>query len=121
MLGKLFTRVPSVSNVLEKGKTPYLMKFLEEICFYLTRSRNGIFVIVKTNVFGIDEGRFVVVKTNVYRIDGGRLVLVVFFFFFFFFVFSFVFVFVFSHFEHVAIVFCTDPLLSFWKDCFFSK
>ena len=35
------------------------MKFLEEICFYLTRSRNNIFVIVKTNVFGIDGGRLV--------------------------------------------------------------
>ena len=35
------------------------MGFLEEICFYLTRSRNNIFVIVKTNVFGIDGGRLV--------------------------------------------------------------
>ena len=35
------------------------MKFLEEICFYLRRSRNNIFVIVKTNVFGIDGGRLV--------------------------------------------------------------
>ena len=33
------------------------MKFLEEICFYLTRSWIDIFVIVKTNVFGIDGGR----------------------------------------------------------------
>ena len=31
------------------------MGFLEEICFYLTRSRNNIFVIVKI-VFGIDGG-----------------------------------------------------------------
>ena len=30
------------------------MKFSEEICFYLTRSRNDIFVIVKKNVFGIN-------------------------------------------------------------------
>ena len=36
------------------------MKFLEEICFYLTRAWNDIFVIVKTNVFGIDRGRLVV-------------------------------------------------------------
>ena len=35
------------------------MKFLEEISFYLTRSRNDIFVIVKTNVFGNDGGRLV--------------------------------------------------------------
>ena len=35
------------------------MGFLEEICFYQTRSRNKIFVIVKTNVFGIDGGRLV--------------------------------------------------------------
>ena len=35
------------------------MGFLEEICFYLTRSRNNILVIVKTNVFGIDGGRLV--------------------------------------------------------------
>ena len=35
------------------------MKFLEEICFYLTRSPNDIFVIVKTNVLGIDGGRLV--------------------------------------------------------------
>ena len=35
------------------------MKFLEEISFYLTRSRNDIFVIVKTNVFGIDGSRLV--------------------------------------------------------------
>ena len=35
------------------------MKFLEEICFYLTRSWIDIFVIVKTNVFGIDGGRLV--------------------------------------------------------------
>ena len=58
MLGKLFSRVPSVSIVLDK-KFPKLMKFLEEICFYLTRSRIDIFVIVKTNVFGIDGGRLV--------------------------------------------------------------
>ena len=36
-----------------------LMKFLEEICFYLTRLRTHVFVIVKTNVFGIDGGRLV--------------------------------------------------------------
>ena len=35
------------------------MGFLEEICFYLTISRNNIFVIVKRNVFGIDGGRLV--------------------------------------------------------------
>ena len=35
------------------------MKFLEEICFYLIRSWIDIFVIVKTNVFGIDGGRLV--------------------------------------------------------------
>ena len=35
------------------------MKFLEEICFYQTRSRNNIFVIVTTNVFWIDGGRLV--------------------------------------------------------------
>ena len=35
------------------------MKFLEEICFYLTRSRNHILVIAKTNIFGIDGGRLV--------------------------------------------------------------
>ena len=35
------------------------MKFLEEICFYLTRSWIDIFAIVKTNVFGIDGGRLV--------------------------------------------------------------
>ena len=35
------------------------MKFWEEICFYLTRSWLDIFVIVKTNVFGIDGGRLV--------------------------------------------------------------
>ena len=35
------------------------MKFLEEICIYLTRLRNDIFVIAKTNVFGIDGGRSV--------------------------------------------------------------
>ena len=35
------------------------MKFLLEICFYLTRLRNDIFVIVKTNVFGIDDDMLV--------------------------------------------------------------
>ena len=35
------------------------MKFLEEICFYLIRSWNDIFVIVKTNVFMFDGGRLV--------------------------------------------------------------
>ena len=35
------------------------MKCLEEICFYLTGSWNHVFVIVKTNVFGIDGGRLV--------------------------------------------------------------
>ena len=35
------------------------MKFLKEICFYLTRSWNDNFVIVKTNVFGINGGRLV--------------------------------------------------------------
>ena len=37
------------------------MKFLEEICFYLTRSWIDIFVIVKTNVFVIDGYRQVLV------------------------------------------------------------
>ena len=35
------------------------MKFSEDICFYLTRSRNNIFVNVPTNVFGIGGGRLV--------------------------------------------------------------
>ena len=35
------------------------MKCLEETCFYLIRSWNHVFVIVKTNAFGIDGGRLV--------------------------------------------------------------
>ena len=35
------------------------MKCLEVICSYLTRSLTHVFVIVKTNAFGIDGGRFV--------------------------------------------------------------
>ena len=55
------------------------MKSLEEICFYLTRSRNNILVILKTNVFGVDGGM---------AMASIRFV---------------------SHFQHVAIVFCRDP------------
>ena len=35
------------------------MKCLEVICSYLTRSLTYVFVIVKTNAFGIDGGRLV--------------------------------------------------------------
>ena len=35
------------------------MKCLEVICSYLTRSWTHVFVIVKTNAFGIDEGKLV--------------------------------------------------------------
>ena len=35
------------------------MKCLEVICSYLTRSLTHVFVIVKTNAFGIDGGRLV--------------------------------------------------------------
>ena len=34
-----------------------LMKFSEDICFYLPRSRNEFYVVVKKNACGVDEGR----------------------------------------------------------------
>ena len=55
------------------------MKVLEQICFYLTRSRNDIFVIAKTNIFGIDGGRLVLGLFYIRAYSD-------FFFFFFFFV-----------------------------------
>ena len=58
MLGKLFQQGTIAKHCVRKIKYE-LMKFLEEICFYLTRSQNNIFVIVKTNIFGIDGGRLV--------------------------------------------------------------
>ena len=33
------------------------MKFAEDICFYLPRSRNEFYVVVKKNACGIDGGR----------------------------------------------------------------
>ena len=35
------------------------MKFSEDICFYLPRSRNEFYVVVKKNAYGIDGGRCV--------------------------------------------------------------
>ena len=54
MLGKLFKQGTLAKLCVRKIKS-----VVDEICFYLTRSRNNIFVIVKTNVFGIDGGRLV--------------------------------------------------------------
>ena len=54
-LEKLFSREPSGSIVLGQ-KFHLRMKCLEVICSYLTRSLTHIFVIVKTNAFGIDGG-----------------------------------------------------------------
>ena len=58
ILEKLFSRKPSGSNVLGQ-KFRLRMKCLEVICFFLTRSLTHVFVIVKTNAFGIDGGRLV--------------------------------------------------------------
>ena len=58
-------RVPNPEPLTyESGALPIALrgpaKFLEEICFYLTRLRNDVFVIVKTNAFGIDGGLLLV-------------------------------------------------------------
>ena len=58
ILGKLFSREPSGSIALDQ-KFRLQMKCLEVICSYLTRSWTYVFVIVKTNAFGIDGGRLV--------------------------------------------------------------
>ena len=58
ILEKLFSREPSGSIVLGQ-KFRLRMKCLEVICSYLTRSLTHVFVIVKTNAFGIDGGRLV--------------------------------------------------------------
>ena len=58
ILEKLFIREPSGSIVLSQ-KFRLRMKCLEVICSYLTRSLTHVFVIVKTNAFGIDGGRLV--------------------------------------------------------------
>ena len=60
ILEKLFSREPSGSIVLGQ-KFRLRMKCLEVICSYLTRSLTHVFVIVKTNAFGIDGGRLVLV------------------------------------------------------------
>ena len=47
------------------------MKCLEVFCSYLTRSWTHVFVIVKTNAFGIDGGRLVLglfYILNMYRL-----------------------------------------------------
>ena len=58
ILENLFSREPSGSIVLGQ-KFHLRMKCLEVICSYLTRSLTHLFVIVKTNAFGIDGGRLV--------------------------------------------------------------
>ena len=58
ILEKLFSRNPSGSIVLGQ-KFRLRMKCLEVICFFLTRSLTHVFVIVKTNAFGIEGGRLV--------------------------------------------------------------
>ena len=58
ILEKLFSREPSSSIVLAQ-KFHLQMKCLEVICSYLTRLLTHVFVIVKTNAFGIDGGRLV--------------------------------------------------------------
>ena len=58
ILGTLFSREPSGSIVLDQ-KFRLRMKCLEIICSYLTRLWTHVFVIVKTNAFGIDGGGFV--------------------------------------------------------------
>ena len=58
ILEKLFSRKPSASIVLGQ-KFRLRMKCLEVICSYLIRSLTHVFVIVKTNAFGIDGGRLV--------------------------------------------------------------
>ena len=58
MLEKLFQQGTIAKHCVRKIKS-VADEFLEEICFYLTRSRNDIFVTVKANVFGIDWGRLV--------------------------------------------------------------
>ena len=58
ILEKLFSREPSGCIVLDK-KNLFTDESLEVICSYLTRSWTHIFVIVKTNAFGIDGGRLV--------------------------------------------------------------
>ena len=58
ILEKLFSREPSGSIVLGQ-KFRLRMKCLEVICSYLTRSLTHVFVIGKTNAFGIYGGRLV--------------------------------------------------------------
>ena len=58
ILEKLFSRKPSGSIVLGQ-KFRLRMKCLEVFFSYLTRSLTHVFVIVKTNAFGIDGGRLV--------------------------------------------------------------
>ena len=58
ILKKLFSREPLGSIVLGQNFRSR-MKCLKVICSYLTRSLTHVFVIVKTNAFGIDAGRLV--------------------------------------------------------------
>ena len=58
ILEKLFSREPSGSIALDQTFR-LRMKCLEDFCSYLTRSWTHVFVIAKTNAFGIDGGRLV--------------------------------------------------------------
>ena len=64
ILEKLFSKEPSGSIALDQ-KFRLRMKCLKVICSYLTRSWTHVFVIVKTNAFGVDEGRLVLGLFNI--------------------------------------------------------
>ena len=59
ILGKLFQQGTIAKHCVRKIKSVIDEILRRNFCFYLTRSQNNIFVIVQTNVFGIDGGRLV--------------------------------------------------------------
>ena len=59
MLGKLFQQGTVAKHCVRKIKSVVNVILRRNLFLSETRSRNNIFVIVKTNVFGVDGGRLV--------------------------------------------------------------